>query len=146
MSGHAWRRTVLAGAAGALFGVGLSISGMVDPGRVLGFLDVAGGHWDPRLAYVLGGALAVAAVAVRLMPRLRHPWLDRQFHLPASGRIDARLLLGAALFGVGWGLAGFCPGPALAGLGFGIPPVVLFVAAMLCGMALHDRLIARPGR
>ncbi|POR52447.1 YeeE/YedE family protein [Bosea psychrotolerans] len=131
--------------AGAVFGLGLSLSGMLDPARVRGFLDVAG-DWDPSLAFVLGGAVAVAFAAMVLRRRLRRPAFAAEFHLPATTPIDTRLILGSAIFGAGWGMAGLCPGPALAALSLGLAPVVLFVAAMLAGMVIHDRLAARqPG-
>lgn len=132
-------RLVVALLAGLLFGSGLALSGMLDPARVLGFLDLASGHWDPSLLFVLGGALLVALPAVQLQRRLARPLLDSTFHLPPTAPMDRRLLLGALLFGLGWGLAGLCPGPALAGLGLGIAKVYGFVAAMVVGMVLHDR-------
>ncbi len=107
-------RLLVALIAGALFGFGLSLSGMVDPARVIGFLDVASGHWDPSLAFVLGGALLVALPGVAIQRRMTRPALDAQFHLPTNTVIDRPLVLGAAIFGAGWGLAGFCPGPAVA--------------------------------
>jgi len=128
---------------GVLFGFGLSLSGMVDPARVLGFLDVASGRWDPSLMFVLGGALAVAVPGVVLQRSLARPLLDGRFHLPEKTCIDRRLILGSALFGAGWGLAGFCPGPAITALATGLVPVFVFVAAMAAGMIVHDRLIAR---
>ncbi|MCI1010345.1 YeeE/YedE family protein [Pseudomonas oryzihabitans] len=137
-----WRLVVTL-LAGLLFGSGLALSGMLDPARVLGFLDLASGHWDASLLFVLGGALLVAMPAVQLQRRLARPLLDRQFHLPATTPVDHRLILGAALFGLGWGLAGLCPGPALAGLGLGIAKVYGFVTAMVVGMVLHDRGLAR---
>ena len=133
---------VTALAAGAVFGLGLSLSGMLDPARVRGFLDVAGA-WDPSLAFVLGGAVAVALAGMVLLRRMRRPAFDDVFHLPATSPIDRRLVLGSAIFGVGWGMAGFCPGPALASLSLGLAPVVLFVIAMLAGMRLHDRVWLR---
>lgn len=136
-------RLVVALLAGLLFGSGLALSGMLDPARVLGFLDLASGHWDPSLLFVLGGALVVALPAVQLQRRLARPLLDTEFHLPPTAPVDRSLLLGAALFGLGWGLAGLCPGPALAGLGLGIAKVHGFVAAMIVGMVLHDRGLAR---
>ena len=136
-------RLVVALLAGLLFGSGLALSGMLDPARVLGFLDLASGRWDPSLLFVLGGALLVALPAVQLQRRLARPLLDRTFHLPPTVPVDRRLLLGAALFGLGWGLAGLCPGPALAGLGLGIAKVYGFAAAMVVGMVLHDRGLAR---
>lgn len=143
MNGRALPRLAAALLAGLVFGLGLALSGMIDPARVLGFLDVASGHWDPSLIFVLGGALMVAGPGMLLQRRLARPWLDRQFHLPAPAAIDRRLLAGAAIFGIGWGLAGFCPGPAVAALPLGLAPVMLFVAAMLAGMLVHDRLLAR---
>lgn len=142
MTGQAFSRLVVSLLAGALFGFGLSLSGMVDPARVLGFLDVASGHWDPSLMFVLGGAVVVAIPGVMLQRRLRKPLLDDQFHLPGKSAIDGRLILGSAIFGAGWGLAGFCPGPAVSALSMGLAPVFLFVAAMAGGMILHDRLLA----
>lgn len=145
MTGQAFSRLLVTLLAGAIFGFGLSLSGMVDPARVLGFLDVASGHWDPSLMFVLGGAVVVAIPGVMLQRRLRKPLLDDQFHLPGKRDIDGRLILGSAIFGAGWGLAGFCPGPALSALSIGLAPVFLFVAAMAAGMILHDRLLAGRG-
>ena len=125
------------------FGYGLSLSGMVDPARVLGFLDIASGHWDPSLMFVLGGAVCVAFIAVAIQRRLPRPVLDTQFHIPERTDIDVRLVGGSVLFGIGWGLAGFCPGPALSALTMGLAPVLLFVAAMIAGMLLHDRVLAK---
>lgn len=128
--------------SGALFGWGLSLSGMVDPARVLGFLDLGGADWDPSLIFVLAGAVMVAMIGVAVARRNARPLLDEQFHLPTKTRIDTRLMLGSALFGAGWGLAGFCPGPALSALSMGLAQVLVFVAAMSVGMILHDRVIA----
>ena len=123
-------RPLLALLVGLVFGVGLCLSGMTDPTKVIGFLDV-GGTWDPSLAFVMAGAIAVGLVAFRLArPRLAPP--------PAV--IDRALVVGSLLFGIGWGLVGFCPGPALAGLGFAEPKALVFVLAMLAGMALQRRL------
>lgn len=138
MSGTPLFRILAALASGAVFGFGLSLSGMLDPARVRGFLDVAG-HWDPSLAFVLGGAVVVAMLGVRLSRRMKQPVLDESFHLPTSKRIDRPLVLGSALFGIGWGMAGFCPGPAVSVLTLGLVPAFLFVAAMLVGMTIHDR-------
>jgi hypothetical protein len=121
--------------AGLLFGVGLALGGMTDPRVVLGFLDVAGA-WNPTLAFVLGGALVVTAVGYRLAFRRRRPWLGGRFNLPRASEIDARLVGGAALFGIGWGLAGYCPGPALASLPAAHAGTLVFVLAMLAGLAL----------
>jgi hypothetical protein len=139
---NAMLRLLVALAAGALFGFGLSLSGMVDPARVIGFLDVASGHWDPSLAFVLGGALLVALPGMALQRKLTRPALDNRFHLPTSCVIDRPLVLGAAIFGAGWGLAGFCPGPAVASLSVGLVPSFIFAAAMVAGMMLHDHLLA----
>lgn len=143
MKNPAVARVFLALAAGALFGFGLSLSGMVDPARVSGFLDVASGHWDPSLMFVLGGAVMVAVPGVLLSRRLAKPVLAEDFSLPVKTRIDRPLITGSAIFGVGWGLAGFCPGPALSALALGLVPVVLFVSAMIAGMLVHDRLYAK---
>ncbi|WP_112436337.1 YeeE/YedE family protein [Rhizobium sp. AN80A] len=126
-------------ASGIVFGIGLSLSGMLNPVRVQGFLDVFG-NWDPSLAFVLGGAVAVAFVGVQVMKRMRHPAFDDSFHLPTNRKIDAPLVIGSALFGLGWGIGGLCPGPAVASLSVGIPQTVLFVLAMLIGMTLYDRV------
>jgi uncharacterized protein len=130
--------------AGLVFGLGLAVSRMVDPAKVLAFLDVAG-RWDPSLALVMAGALGVALVGYRLAFKRPMPLFDDGFRLPTKRDIDARLVAGAALFGVGWGLVGFCPGPALASLAYGQLPSALFVAAMLLGMALY-RATAVPRR
>lgn len=132
------RRLAAALVTGLLFGLGLSLSGMLDPARVRGFLDVAGA-WDPTLAFVLGGAVSVAGLGYALARRLPRPAFDAGFDLPARTQIDGPLVAGAALFGIGWGLSGFCPGPAVAGLSTGALPVLVFVAAMLVGMAAHQR-------
>jgi len=121
---------------GALFGAGLVISGMTQPGKVIAFLDVGGG-WDPTLAFVMGSAMAVNALAYRLiLARRREPWFDVRFHLPSRRDIDLPLVAGAAVFGVGWGLGGYCPGPGLVSAAAGSAPALTFVAAMLAGMAI----------
>ena len=130
------RRLVPALAAGLLFGAGLTISGMTDPQRVRGFLDLIG-RWDPTLAFVMGGAVMVMAVAWRLRSRMGQPLFAEKFALPDRSDLDARLILGSALFGVGWGLAGLCPGPAIASLALAPAAVLPFVVAMLAGMAIH---------
>jgi len=122
--------------AGLLFGAGLALSDMVNPARVLGFLDLAG-DWDPTLAFVMGGALLPSAAGYAIARRMKHPLLAGEFRIPQTRKIDPGLLTGAALFGVGWGLIGLCPGPAIAGLALGLWQVALFVAAMLAGMAAH---------
>jgi uncharacterized membrane protein YedE/YeeE len=123
---------------GTLFGLGLSISEMINPARVIGFLDVAG-RWDPTLAFVMGGALAITLPGYAVILRRRRPLLDGEFILPTKRDIDWPLIVGAALFGIGWGLGGFCPGPALAGLASGAPGVILFVVAMVAGQWLAGR-------
>ena len=137
------RTTVLvAFVAGALFGIGFIVSGMINPAKVQAFLDVAG-DWDPSLAFVMLGAVAVTTLGYRLAFQRERPLAADRFSLPARSSIDARLLGGAALFGAGWGLAGFCPGPALSGLAFGATPTIVFVIAMAAGMMLA-RLLAAP--
>jgi len=118
---------------GVLFGAGLAISGMVDPARVLGFLDVTGG-WDPTLAFVMGGALLVTVPGFYFLLKRERPLLCSGFELPVKQHIDSRLVTGALMFGAGWGLAGLCPGPALVNLTSGILPIYLFVLAMIVGM------------
>lgn len=129
-------RTLVAAICGLVFGAGLAISGMTNPAKVLGFLDVAG-RWDPTLAFVMGGALAVSAVGFAVAGRSARPWFAEAFSLPARRDIDRELFLGAALFGVGWGLVGLCPGPALASLWRASSEVFLFVGAMIVGVLLH---------
>jgi len=123
--------------AGLMFGLGLSVSGMLNPSKVLAFLDVAGA-WDPSLAFVLAGAVMVSAVGYLIRARARRPLFADDFNVPASPAVDAKLVIGATLFGVGWGLAGFCPGPALAGLILGKWQIVVFVTAMLAGMGVYE--------
>lgn len=130
-------RQAAASIAGLLFGLGLTLSRMIDPAKVLGFLDVAG-RWDLSLALVMAGAAGTAAVGFRFVLGRRAPLFAEAFTLPTARRVDRRLLGGAAVFGVGWGLAGLCPGPALADLGLVAWPVFIFVAAMLAGMALFE--------
>lgn len=121
---------------GVIFGAGLALSDMVNPARVQAFLDVAG-EWDPSLAFVIGAALGPSAVAYLVRSRMHRPLLDSRFFIPENLTPDRRLILGAGLFGIGWGLVGFCPGPAIAGLALGGWQPWLFVAAMLAGMGLH---------
>jgi uncharacterized protein len=124
-------------AAGLLFGVGLIVSGMTDPGKVVGFLDLAG-EWDPSLALVMGGAIAVGLFGFSLARKRSASVLGGPMRLPPAGVVDSRLLIGSAVFGVGWGLAGFCPGPAVVATGAGHWQALLFSAAMLAGMAVHE--------
>ena len=122
-------------AAGLIFGLGLLISGMANPAKVLNFLDLAG-SFDPSLLFVMAGAVAVTFVGYRLVLRRRAPLLADRFALPAATDIDTRLVAGAALFGIGWGLSGFCPGPALVSLPLLAKGTLIFVPAMLAGIAL----------
>lgn len=135
-------KAVIALFAGLLFGLGLIAGGMSQPAKVKGFLDLFGA-WDPSLALVMGGAIAVGVPAFAWARRRSRTWLGEPLALPASTRIDARLIGGGLLFGTGWGIAGFCPGPALVALGAGSGSALIFVAAMLVGMAVHDLLEAR---
>ncbi|HZO02924.1 MAG TPA: YeeE/YedE family protein [Burkholderiales bacterium] len=132
--------------AGLVFGAGLILSGMTDPGKVIGFLDLAG-RWDPSLAFVMGGAILVGVFAFALARRRSRAFLGGAMHLPQRRDIDARLVAGSVVFGIGWGLAGFCPGPALVSFGSGVDQAAVFVAAMLGGMVLYhaaERLLERP--
>ena len=130
--------------AGLVFGLGLALSGMMNPARVLGFLDITG-PWDPSLAFVLVGAVAVSAGGVAIARRSARPLFAVRFNWPETRRLDRRLILGAAIFGIGWGLAGLCPGPAIAGLDLGLGKSVLFVTSMLAGMAVMRATVAyRP--
>jgi uncharacterized membrane protein YedE/YeeE len=129
---------------GLLFGWGLLISGITDPGKVIGFLDLTG-SWDPSLALVMGGAIAVGFFAFGMAKKRTRNFFGGALHLPTSRDIDKRLLLGALLFGAGWGLAGFCPGPGIVSMAAGQPKAVLFVVAMLAGMLVFE-WIDRLGR
>jgi uncharacterized membrane protein YedE/YeeE len=131
---------------GLLFGWGLLISGMTDPGKVIGFLDLAGA-WDPSLALVMGGAIAVGVFAFAIARKRTRNLFGGPLHLPKSTDIDKRLIIGSLLFGAGWGLAGFCPGPGIVSMASGESKALLFVAAMLAGMAVFevsDRISRRP--
>lgn len=130
------RQTAMALVTGIVFGAGLALSDMINPQRVLAFLDVFGA-WDPALAFVMGGAIIPAAIAYLLSRRLREPILHTRFHIPENRIIDRQLVVGATIFGAGWGLVGYCPGPAIAGMVLGDWQPFLFVAAMLAGMWLH---------
>lgn len=131
--------------AGMLFGGGLAVSGMADPRRVRGFLDLFG-SWDPTLAFVMGGAVLAMGIAWRFQARMAKPMAAYRFSLPTSRELDPRLVGGAALFGIGWGIAGLCPGPAIADLALEPLPSTIFVAAMLGGMILHRLLPNTPSR
>jgi uncharacterized protein len=127
---------------GLVFGLGLLVSRMADPAKVLGFLDLAG-DWDPSLALVMVGAIAVGAVGFALARRRPKALLGGPMRLPVARQIDRRLVVGSVLFGMGWGLAGFCPGPALTAVGMGEPKALLFVLAMLAGMGIYEYLERR---
>jgi len=130
-------------ALGLLFGVGLVVSGMSDPTKVLNFLDLFG-TWDPSLAFVMGGAVLVAFIGYRLVLSRGKPIIGGRFHLPSKNDIDGRVVVGPAIFGIGWGLGGFCPGPALTALGLGATGTLAFLPAMLLGM-WAARLLAEGG-
>ena len=134
-------RSALALLSGLLFGLGLIAGGMTQPAVVLGFLDVSG-VWNPQLLFVMAGAVATTAIGYRLLRRWHQPLLEKTFHVPPARPIDLRLLSGAAVFGIGWGLAGYCPGPALVSLAGLWPPTWLFVATMMLGWWLGARLFA----
>ncbi|MEO0325411.1 MAG: DUF6691 family protein [Myxococcota bacterium] len=149
MESGAGRRIAVAFAAGLLFAVGLTLSGMTMPGKVIGFLDVLGtqGGWDPSLALVMGGGLLVFMPVFGLVARRQRPLLDARFRLPTATDIDARLIGGGVLFGLGWGLAGFCPGPALTAFGAAASgaadAALVFTPAMVVGMALFQAIDRR---
>lgn len=132
---------VIALLSGIVFGLGLILSGMANPAKVKNFLDLAGA-WDPSLVMVMAGAIAVGLIAFAVARRQGRAWVGAPIELPVNRTIDARLIGGGLLFGIGWGIAGFCPGPALVALGRGMPEAAWFVGAMLVGMLLHDRVIA----
>lgn len=129
------RRIVFAGLIGLIFGAGIAISGMINPAKVFNFFDFAG-TWDPSLAFVMGGALLVTAIGYRVVLKRPAPVLDARFHLPTKRKIDVPLVAGSAIFGVGWGITGFCPGGAIPALGLGEVDALIFVAAMVAGIAV----------
>lgn len=142
-----WLLAAVSFGSGLLFALGLALSGMTQPAKVIGFLDVAGGRWDPSLAFVMMAALAVTGGAWLLFLKKRTaPILTETFHLPTRKDLDARLLGGAAIFGLGWGLGGFCPGPGIVSLATGAAPVVAFVAAMLVGIRVVATIEAQQQR
>lgn len=130
---------------GLLFGLGLLLSGMTDPGKVLGFLDLFGA-WDPSLAFVMGGAIAVGFFAFALARKRTTNFLGGALHLPKATQIDRRLVLGGLTFGAGWGLAGFCPGPGIVSMASGEVKAAVFVAAMVVGMAVYEWAERRTSR
>jgi uncharacterized membrane protein YedE/YeeE len=139
------KQSLAALGAGVIFGLGLAISQMVDPAKVLAFLDLAGA-WDPSLAFVMAGAVAVSALGFRAAAARLRPRFAEAFQMPTATALDARLLGGAAVFGVGWGLVGICPGPAIAGLAFGLPESLIFVVALVAGAGLANLTLAKPLR
>ncbi|MFA5630879.1 MAG: DUF6691 family protein [Porticoccaceae bacterium] len=133
------RLTLSAFLAGLLFGAGLLVSGLANPAKVLGFLDIAGA-WDPSLALVMAGAIVIGFIAFRVAGQRQRSLLDGPMRIPTRRDIDSRLVLGSLGFGIGWGLAGFCPGPAITGLGAGEAKAAVFVLAMLAGMGIFEML------
>ena len=134
--------SLIAALSGLLFGIGLLASGMTDPAKVKGFLDLFG-LWDPSLALVMGGAIAVGLIGFTLAAKRTTSWSGEAIDLPKSRVVDLRLVLGGILFGVGWGIAGYCPGPGIVAASAGSLAGGVFVVAMLAGMTIHDRLIAK---
>ena len=132
-------RNLIALLSGLVFGLGLIAGGMTDPAKVKGFLDLFGA-WDPSLGLVMGGAIAVGVFAFAAAKRRTISWTGERMEIPSITLIDARLVVGGVLFGIGWGIAGFCPGPAIVALGSGLGAAWIFVAAMLVGMLIHDRV------
>ncbi|MFA6162964.1 MAG: YeeE/YedE family protein [Methylobacter sp.] len=128
--------------AGLLFGLGLIISGMTNPSKVIGFLDLAG-MWDPSLAFVMGGAILVGAGAFSIAKKRQRSLLGAPMRLSSATKLDKGLLLGSLVFGIGWGLSGFCPGPAVVSAAAGQPKALIFVASMLAGMALYNMIEQR---
>lgn len=118
--------------SGLIFGFGLSLSRMVDPNKVIGFLDITG-NWDPSLALVMAGALIVSTISFRFILKRPAPLLDKKFHITQNNRVDRKLLLGSAIFGIGWGMSGYCPGPAIAGLGLFNPDALIIIVAIYSG-------------
>ncbi|MBL4608800.1 MAG: YeeE/YedE family protein [Pseudomonadales bacterium] len=135
-------RNIIALLAGLIFSIGLAQSEMINPDRVLGFLDVLGA-WDPALAFVLGGAVMVTVVTFRFILKRTHPLLDKEFYLPTKESLDATLIIGAIIFGVGWGLYGYCPGPALAAILYFEPSNILFVLSLLVGTVAARKWVSR---
>lgn len=137
-----WTQRLVAFGLGVVFALGLGLAGMTDQAKVLGFLDITG-TWDPSLAFVMGGAVLLGLVTFAPTLKRQQPVLSDHFDLPSKTAIDRPLLVGAVLFGVGWGLAGWCPGPALTSLATGRQEVAVFVACMLIGIAGHDKLLRK---
>lgn len=135
-------RMISAFTVGLIFGLGIAVSGMINPAKVLNFFDVAG-HWDPSLIFVMGGALITTFIGYRVVLRRPAPLIEERFQLPTNIAIDARLIGGSAVFGLGWGIAGFCPGAALPALATGKVEVLAFVGALLAGIWVARRILAR---
>ncbi|MFC7297346.1 YeeE/YedE family protein [Herminiimonas aquatilis] len=134
---------IMASLIGLIFGLGLIVSGMADPSKVLNFLDLSG-DWDPSLAFVMGGAIIVGLFAFRFASRLQKSLLGEAMRLPTATNLDRRLIAGSLLFGIGWGLGGYCPGPALVSLTMGNPKSIIFIVAMLAGMMIFEVWERRP--
>ncbi len=131
------KRAIASGISGVFFGVGLALSQMINPNKVLNFLDVTG-NWDPSLIFVMVGAILIGRIAFYFIPKRGAPLFEDVFKLPSRKDIDKPLLIGSAIFGIGWGVAGYCPGPAFATLATNTVEAILFIAAMIAGVLLHD--------
>jgi len=129
-------KIIISSISGTLFGIGLGVSEMINPNKVLAFLDVAG-NWDPSLAFVMCGALLVTTIIFRLILKRDRPIFDHHFRLPTKQELDPHLIGGAALFGIGWGMTGYCPGPAIAGIGLGLQEPIIMVLAIIAGFHAH---------
>ncbi len=136
------RRQLLVLMSGFIFALGLGISEMTRPEKVLGFLDVFG-HWDPSLAFVMGGAIVVYAIALQIAGRRDKPAFGNKFRIPTRSDITPSLIIGSAIFGVGWGLAGFCPGPGIVAASAGVTPALFFLPALIVGILLHKFTLGR---
>jgi uncharacterized protein len=130
---------VIALLSGTVFGFGLALSGMLSPGKVVGFLDITG-NWDPSLAFVMGGGLVVTVIAFNVVLKRPHPWFGDKFYLPTAQDIDKRLIVGSALFGAGWAIGGLCPGPAISSLAYASPQIAVFAVSMVLGILIAKKL------
>lgn len=131
--------------SGTIFGFGLALSGMLSPSKVVGFLDITG-NWDPSLAFVMGGGVVVTVVSFHFILKRPHPLFGEKFHLPTASNIDRRLIIGAGLFGLGWGIGGLCPGPAISSLAYASPQVAVFVVAMVAGILIAKKAFPASAR
>lgn len=131
--------------SGTIFGFGLALSGMLSPSKVIGFLDITG-NWDPSLAFVMGGGVVVTVVSFHFILKRPHPLFGEKFHLPTASNIDRRLVIGAGLFGLGWGIGGLCPGPAISSLAYASPQVAVFVIAMVAGILIAKKAFPASAR